>query len=762
MNKAWFRSFIVFAMAVALSYHRFWVFLSALALLLLLGAVFKKEQARVALSCLIVLAVGFAYTELIIIQPPLDYSASSTRVSGTIISRPRLADGRLSFVLETDSPGSYQEHLQIFCYFNADLQKYQRVDLQGEMRRPDRPGNPGEFDYAAYLEYEQIYYIFTVKNPDDLKITGVRDDWRGFLESYRSCSIAQIKSVMPKDAAGIFCGMLFGDVSGIDQDEYQEYQKTGIVHVFSVSGMHVGFLALLCSVLLKRLGFSKPIVLVVSLASLLLYATMVDWPAPVIRSVVMAALALTALYTGRENDLLNSLGLSGLIILFYQPTAIFQISFQLSFLAAWGLVYLYPRWRKAFPGRGVWTDWLLIPLAAQAAVLPLIALYFNILSPVSLLANLFLSYFAELVVMIGFLFLLLGVLISQLGAFMLQLAEVLIDVIRLGNHLIVQLPGSYLWVASPGPAAICAFYAGLFLLTREWGAKGIRAGLLCIGVFVVVACMPASFCNRGQMEVVFLDVGQGDCILLKTPGGKFILIDGGGSALSDVGARKVLPYLRHRGVRRLYWAVNTHPDVDHLAGLQRVVREIPVETVCVPASLAGADVYTAWRNEVKRQGVVWKGIASGQVLREGPWSLEVLYSGKEMADKEYNNHSLALVCRMGDFSALLTGDLGEEVLNKLDKDGQLKPATVLKLPHHGSKYSLYPPLYRETHPRYGVVSVGKRNIFGHPSPQVLQALQDEAIEVLRTDQVGAVTFRSEGHSLEVLTGPRQIPLERGF
>lgn len=745
-----------------MSCHRFWGAAALLALLFLLGAVFKKEQAREALICLLVLAAGLGYTELMVLHPPEDYSTSSTRVAGTVVSRPRLADGRVSFVLEPDRNQPYQERLQVFCYFNIDLQKYQRVVVQGEMRKPDLPGNPGEFDYAAYLEYEQIFYIFTVKAPEDLKITGSGAKWLGFLEDYRARSMALAQNALSPDTAGIFIGMLLGDVSGIDPDEYREYQKTGIVHVFSVSGMHVGFLALLCSVLFKRLGFSKRVVLVASLAILLLYATLVDWPAPVTRSVVMAALALAALYSGRDHDLLNSLGLSGLIILLYQPTALFQISFQLSFLAAWGLVYLYPRWRKSLPDKGPWMDWLLIPLAAQAAVLPVTAYYFNILSPVSLLSNLLLSYLAELVVMIGFLFLLLGVLVTPLGAFMLQAAGVLIDIIRLGNHLILQLPGSYLWVAAPGPAAICTFYAGLFLLTREGRSKGFRAGLLLTGIFFAVICLPASFFDRGQMEVVFLDVGQGDCILLKTPGGRFILVDGGGSAFSDVGGRKVIPYLRHRGIRQLYWAVNTHPDTDHLAGLQRVAGEIPVETVCVPASLAGADVYGAWRRELINRGVAWKGLSSGQVLQEGAWSMEVLYPGKDAAEDDYNEHCLLLLCRMGDFSVLLTGDLGEDVLRGLDKEGKIKPATVLKLPHHGSKYSLYPPLYHKTHPHYAVISVGKHNNFGHPSPLVLKALQDEAIVTLRTDQAGAVTFRSEGHGFGVWIGPRQIRLEEAY
>lgn len=759
MNKVWFRNCVMLAVAIILTYSQYWGIAVALALLLLLWAVLKKKQAGVALTCLMVLAAGMFYTNFTVPTPPGDEAAGDKVISGTIVSRPRHAEGRCSFVLEPDKPGPYQERLQVFCYFDVALLKNQQLVLQGEMRRPDPPGNPGEFDYAAYLEYEQIFYIVTVNNSDDLQIAGVRETWLGFLESFRARSIAAIKNVLPADTAGVFCGMLLGDVSGIDQDEYQEYQKTGIVHVFSVSGMHVGFLALLCSLLFKRLGLSPRGVLVGSLIILLLYATLVDWPAPVARSVLMAALALLALYSGRENDLLNSVGLSGFIILLHQPTALFQISFQLSFLAAWGLIYLYPRWKKALREKAPWMNWLLIPLAAQAAVLPLIAYYFNILSPVSLLSNLLLSYLAELVVMIGFLFLLLGVLINPLGVVMLQLAEVLIDVIRAVNHLILQLPGSYLWVAAPGPVAICTFYLGLYLLTRERGKKELRAGLICIGLFLAIICLPASCFNWGQMEVVFLDVGQGDCILLKTPQGKFILIDGGGSAFSDVGGRKVLPYLRHRGIKQLYWAINTHPDVDHLAGLQRTVRELPVEAVCVPASLAGEDIYGLWRQELNSRGIAWKALGSGQVLREGAWSLEVLYSGKKVADREYNKHSLALLCKMGNFSALLTGDLDEEILRRLDGEGEFSPASVLKLPHHGSKYSLYQPLYRKTHPRYAVISVGKRNVFGHPSPLVLEALKDEAIKVLRTDLMGAVTFRSEGRGFEVRTGPRQTSLE---
>ena len=145
---------------------------------------------------------------------------------------------------------------------------------------------------------------------------------------------------------------------------------------------------------------------------------------------------------------------------------------------------------------------------------------------------------------------------------MLKLAGLIIEVIRWANLLLLQLPCAYFWVAAPGAAAVLAYYCGLLLVNGDFQEKKCWAGAILIACFMLIICLPASWHNRGKMELVFLDVGQGDCILIKTPGGEFILLDGGGSAVSDVGKRKVLPYLRYRGINRLLLIIKYHPDID--------------------------------------------------------------------------------------------------------------------------------------------------------------------------------------------------------
>lgn len=754
MRFIWFQAFGLLALAVLLVYYQLWGMAFVLLLFPLLLFRIKRDCAVAACVYFLVLAGGLFYVNLVLVRVPAELPDQDKKLAGIIVSRPRVKAGQCSFVFQPDHPGAYQKKIQVFCYFPAAVQKGQRISLQGALRRPDPPGNPGEFDYAAYLSYDRIFYILTIKKNEDLEILKKPPSWRDYLESYRQQGMDMIKKVLPPDEASIFIGMLLGQIEGIDEREYQDYQKTGIVHIFSVSGMHIGFLALLCGWLAAVTGLSRRASLAFSIGLLLLYGTMVDWPAPVIRSVIMAVLGLLAYFAGRKRDLLDSLGQAGIVILLINPTALFQISFQLSFLATWGLVYLFPRWRRTLPHTHWLTDLILIPLAAQAAVLPLIAYYFHILSPVSLLANLLLAYLTGIIVIVGFLFLLAGIWLPVMGACLLELAGAMIELTRTVNHLLLQIPGACIWVGEPPIAAAGLYYPGLLLAALNRRRRACLFGLGMMGVFLIILCLPASCYNRGRAEVVFVDVGQGDCILLKTPAGEFILIDGGGSVLSDVGTRKVLPYLRYRGIRRLYLVISTHPDVDHLAGLQSVLQEIPADAAALPATLADHPAYAPFKKLLKEKNTPLLVLHQGQLMQEGKWQLRVIYAGDTSQNPEdTNQQSMAVRCSMGNFSVFLTGDVNQAALQKIDREGLLRAVTVLKLPHHGSRYSLYLPLYEKTRPLYGVISVGRHNIFGHPSLSVLQALEKEGIKVLRTDRCGAVAFSSQGYDCRLTLGP---------
>ncbi len=772
MFPFWFLVCIFFSIAIVLASNQLWILAFLLVTTLLLFGVYSRSYSREALTGVVVIAAGLLYFSLLTTPAPEHLQEiKPAQVEGIVKDYPRYDGKKTTFAIRTDSKNRYSRNLQVYCNFAVHLQKGDKVEIKGSLKQPARAGNPGEFDYRKYLAKNGIYYIFSVKEEKDLSISRPASGFQGWINSYSYNSQKLIKEVLPPDEAAILLGMLLGIIEGIDSSEYSDYQKTGVVHIFSVSGLHVGFLLLLCAWACSLLGLSRKMRVISGIILLLIYATLVGWPVPVIRSVIMGSIGLIAFYSGRDNRMLNSLGLAGIVILLINPHSLLQITFQLSFAAAWGLVYLFPLLRTKLNYSSRWGDLLLVPVCAQLAVLPLTAYHFHLFSPLALLANIPITYLSGGAVILGFLSLLTGGLLPGLSAIFLYPAGLCIDLIRVVNELVVNIPGSYLRVVAPGVALIVLYYAGLLLLIYAYTATGTAtgnkrsssvraAGLIMIAVFVTVICLPGSVYNRGKLEVTFIDVGQGDSILIKTPRGKFILVDGGGSDFSDPGTRKVLPYLYYRGIRELYLAINTHPDTDHLQGLESVLQEIPARYIAIPETMVEAEEYRNLRKIANAGKIPIIPLTGGETVYTGEkMNIRVLHPqvGAKSVDNA-NEQSLVLDIRYDSFSTLLTGDIGLKSMEELIKKKQLKPGTVLKIPHHGSKYSLLPSFYEESNPQWAVISVGENNLFGHPHPLILEALEKQHIKVIRTDIDGAITFCSDGKRVRLKTGPASISL----
>ena len=768
MFPFWFLVYIFFSIAIVLASNQLWILAFLLVTGLLLFGVYNRSYSREAFTGGLIIMVGLLYFSLLTTPAPEHLpEIKPAQVEGVVTDYPRYDGKKTTFAISTNSKNHYSRNIQVYCNFAAHLQKGDKVELKGSLKQPARAGNPGEFDYRKYLEKNSIYYIFSVQEEKDLAISRQASGFQGWINSYRYNSQELVKEVLPPDEAAILLGMLLGIIEGIDSNEYSDYQKTGVVHIFSVSGLHVGFLLLLCAWACSLLGLSRKMRVISGIILLLIYATLVGWPVPVIRSVIMGSIGLIAFYSGRDNRMLNSLGLAGIVILLINPHSLLQITFQLSFAAAWGLVYLFPLLRRKLNYSSRWGDLLLVPVCAQLAVLPLTAYHFHLFSPLALLANIPITYLSGGAVILGFLSLLTGGLLPGLSAIFLYPAGLCIDLIRVVNELVVNIPGSYLRVVAPGVALIVLYYAGLLLLIYAYTATGTAtgnkrsssvraAGLIMIAVFVTVICLPGSVYNRGKLEVTFIDVDQGDSILIKTPQGKFILVDGGGSDFSDPGTRKVLPYLYYRGVRELYLAINTHPDIDHLKGLESVLKEIPARYIAVPATMVEAEEYQNLRKIAETGKIPIIPLTGGETVYTGEtMKIRVLHPpAKAKSPDNANEQSLVLDVRYAGFSTLLTGDIGIESMRELVEKKELNEVNVLKIPHHGSKNSLLPSFYEESNPQWAVISVGENNLFGHPQLSILETLEEKDIKILRTDRDGAITFCSDGRGVRLKTGPR--------
>lgn len=756
MIRRWFLIFLIVLTALLLAYYNFQILgiilFSAALIYLLLNPRFFNFLPFAFVFLLSLLFFNHSFVSFPQNLPVYD----SFKLTGYVANYPTYDGKRASFIITTREESKLIKKVQVFADFDLAIDKGDYIELTGKLIPPPAPGNPGEFDYPSYLAKENIYYILNLKAAADIKLLEHnRNMVYNLTSAYRHKIISLSEEALGYDTASILLGMLLGKKENMDEKQYRDFQKTGIVHVFAVSGLHVGFLLLFCHGITSLLALSPRNRFYFSLIILLAYGTVVGWPISVIRASIMAGLSIFALYVNRDRSLLDCLGLAGIIIIILDPYAPFKVAFQLSFVATWGLIYLYPLIKNSLAIENKFWAYFLIPLAAQVPTIPFVAYHFNLFTPISILTNVLLTYIIGIIVIAGFVLISFMIFFPALFTFFIMPIGALINFVLLINDNLVNLPWAYIYVATPHIFLIGIYFLGLALLiyylqdiTRN---SYLIAALFLITVFILVICLPANLFNRGKLEVVALDVGQGDSILLKSPQGKFILVDGGGSDFTDVGQRKVLAYLHHRGIRNLYLAVNTHPDTDHLLGLETVVNDMAVKHIGIPSTLKDEDKYQKLKNIASRKGISLTPLYKGQILKIEPgFNLEVVYPAIDNELKTVDNdQSVVLFGRYKHFTILLTGDIEKKGIEKMLSEYDLPEVTLLKIPHHGSKGSLVEDLYKKTKPQYGIISAGQNNNFGHPHQGVLVQLDDIGATTLRTDLGGLIQIITDGESLSI-------------
>ncbi|NPV27179.1 MAG: DNA internalization-related competence protein ComEC/Rec2 [Firmicutes bacterium] len=659
----------------------------------------------------------------------------------------------------------YTKRHTVVTYRYGDI-----LRVHGQLQLPKAASNPGEFDYQAYLARQGIFTQVSATEPEQVVRVG---SGRGNPLTHLALSIKvrvveQLERELPGNQAAILQGIIFGDQEQLPAEEVKAYQATGLFHVFSVSGLHVGFVLLFGLSLANLFRFSYGISSLLTAGLLIIYGFLTGWPACVARAILMGLLALGAKGLNRDNDLLNSLAVAAWLILLWDPLALYDLGFQLSFAATWGLVYLYPALDYRLAHWPRWRTLFLVPLAAQLATLPLVAYYFNQVSLISLVANVVVVGLIGAVVLLGLGIIPLTFVWPAVAGYLTSATGGLIWITNLIIHGLARLPGSTLTVATPHLVLVFAYYGLLMAIVSEHFQPVVglfktlsprqRTGVIVgtIAVTLVVALVWANWPR--PLRMVFLDVGQGDCIFIETPGGKQLLVDGGGRPAAaggtfDVGERVVLPFLRRQGINHLDAVINTHAHDDHLQGLIPIIDEIRVTVVAVAAYPSLPKNLSDYLTAAQQRGSTVITLARDQVWDVEPGvTLEVLHPGRWLTGtrSDLNNNSLVLRLRYGQTEIMLPGDIEREAMTELLQAQVSLAADVYKLSHHGSQYALEPRFLQAVNPQAVVIQVGK-NSFGHPAPEVIQYWERQGVPIYRTDRDGAVTLTSDGRTIRVRT-----------
>ena len=585
--------------------------------------------------------------------------------------------------------------------------------------------NPHCFDYRDYLKSCGIGKTASLNSLRPLRTAYTpKEKYERFLYKARNEFLGRTG----EEAKGIMAGVLFGDTSYLQEEVYDEFRSNGTAHILAVSGLHVG---ILYGIYKKIAGKRRRLAaLLLLLAMLFTYGTLSMWSTSAIRAILMIAISTVGRYTDRRYDMLTAMSVAALLLIVQNPYVIFGSGFQMSFLAISSIAFFRPIIPQKIP------ESLAAAVAVSFGLLFYQADVFNYISLLSLVVNIpiiFLTGYFVPIALLGFAASIFGMYTAPLRAAAEGLALILTKVngiSTLGGFSSVDVPSL--------PKGITIFFlCVLFFLASETfliyrhrkETKKIGAVLLLILSLSLVA-EAFSYSEITHDQIVFVDVGQGDCIHLRA-GRKNILIDGGGKIEYNTGKRTLKPYLLKNGAAKVEAALATHLHTDHYKGLTELRECMRVDRL-----------YTAMT-----AGSTLK--ATPNIRIETLWPLEI----KEKNAQDENKNCSVFMIHYDKYKILVTGDLdseGErEMIRYYGDSGRLR-ADVLKVGHHGSKTSTCEEFLKYVSPKIAVIQVGQ-NTYGHPAAETLERLEKQGIMVFRNDQSGAVGLRLKEDGIQIHT-----------
>ena len=637
------------------------------------------------------------------------------------------------------------ENIKVYLNKEEQIRIGMFLRVYGKLEEIPGSRNPGEFDSKQYYACQKIYYQMKDGKVCD-KSTGY-SYFGQFLQEIRQ-KAGTILDEAAGSYAGIFQAMILGERGNLDAETKMQYQMAGIMHILAISGLHISFAGMGFFRLLKKAGAGNGVAGAASAFLIYAYGIMTGGSVSAMRAVGMFLVLVGAGIAGRSYDLLSAMALSAIVLLLDAPAYLYSLSFLLSFGAVIGIGALTPeicsllnlekKTAKSLAGSVI--VWLItLPVALRA---------YGEVSLAGVILNLLVLPTSGIVLASGIFALPVGLFVIEIakrvvfpGKCVLFLYEKLCEVVG-------WIPHST-WIAGSPQLWQCAVYyvmLGVAFMGVKWGKKAASVAL------VILAVVFLGYHSRNGLTITCLDIGQGDCCVLKMPGGENFLIDGGSSNKKNTAVCQILPYLKNQGIATLDGIFVSHTDQDHISGIEELLElcaqnlaTVRVKNLILPDWNTTGEEYEKLKMLAEQTGILVQTAREGNLLKTKEAQIEILAPENGADGSDTNEDGMVMEVHFGKFRGLFTGDIGAETEKKLLDS--MEDVDFLKVAHHGSKYSTCQGFLDVVSPEIAVISCSAKNTYGHPSADTIKRLEDCGAQVEYTMKNGAITVQTDGEGI---------------
>lgn len=659
------------------------------------------------------------------------------------------------------------------------------IKVRGKLRQFEKAANKGNFDSRKY--YLSLGFYGKIEAGT---IEVINSDYSGIRQGLYELRMEIIERLekLCSDNKGIFSiinnkngiigAIILGDKTDIDSDIKELYSVSGIAHILAISGLHISFIGMAIYRLLRR-RFRFLFSAAVSIPVVLSFGIMSGFGISTIRAIIMFILKIIGEVLGRKYDAITAISLAGLVLLVQNPFVVCNSGFQMSFGAIIAIVLILPIVEEILNTDNKIIKVLSANFTISLVMNPILAWNYYELPTFSFLLNIVVVPLMSVVIvssivgifcsciMFGF-----GKIVIFPGCGILELYTFLCNIINKSSFASIV-------VGQPKVTIIIVYYAILLvvlfglknirtkytraekernIIKKETGlvlekkakkerrikGQNVKLRLACIVGFLLLNCLIYYIPNPG-FYITFINVGQGDGILIHGDNGTKVMVDGGSTSEKQVAKNCIVPYLKAEGIGTIDYSIITHTDKDHISGILEILENnnsnrIRIKNLVMPDINMKDDTYNELIEKAKLKKINVLYIKKGDTLSLGKTKIKCIYPETTTTASDKNDYCTVLSVKNKTSKILLTGDISKEIEEKI-KDDIEENYTVLKVAHHGSNYSSSEKFLKKVNPKYSIISVGKNNSYGHPGNETMERLRKQGGVIYRTDEKGGITIR---------------------